>query len=220
MQDLVHLHLALLGAVHLALVDLPQLVQAPVLLVGRHEVDLVEYDPIGVRDLVDDLARLELLGRLEVSSEVLGVDHADDAVEVDGGVGLRVDPEYLGERARVGQAAALQEDVRERLALQQLLDAQHEVGLDRAADAPVAQLEQGREGTRAVARVLQLEADLHAERRSLVLDDRDRLVARGEVGEDACSQGGRDGRKEKEERETAKQEHQTKASATKTHEHR
>ena len=107
-----------------------------------HHVDLVQQDDVGEGNLLDGLVD-GVLGPLlaEVVEAVFGVDHGDDAIQVDVAAELLVHPEDGGHRGGVGQPRRLQEDVVElALLLHEGLDRLHAVVFDGAAEAPVAQL--------------------------------------------------------------------------------
>ena len=101
-----------------------------------HEVGLVEQHEVGHRDLVGGDFRFRHL--LE---DLLGVDHGDDRVELHEALQRRDVDERLRHRAGIGDAGRLDEDVVEPAALEQALDALHEVFAHGAAHAAVAHLD-------------------------------------------------------------------------------
>ena len=137
---------------------------------GGHEVGLVQEDHVREGDLFLHLVRIP------VQEDVLGVHERHDAVDLRLRLHFVVHEERLRDRAGVGHAGRLDQDVVELVApLHQVADDADEVAANGAADAPVVHLEDLFLG---VDDQLLIDADLA----ELVLDDRDALAVIG--GED------------------------------------
>ena len=101
------------------------------------QVGLVEQHHVGERDLLGGLVQL-----VDVLLEVLGVHHGDDGVELELVLELVVDEEGLRDRAGVGHAGGLDQDVVELVAaLHEVAEDADQVAAHRAADAAVVHLE-------------------------------------------------------------------------------
>ena len=137
-DDLVDAQVALGGAVDLGdTVDGTDPVLEVAEFVRGDEVDLVEQDAVGERDLF-----LGFGGVIDVQGDVLGIDDGNDAVEAEAGLEVLVGEEGLGDGAGIGEAGGLDEDVIEAVAtLEELAEDADEVAADGAAKAPVVHLE-------------------------------------------------------------------------------
>ena len=105
--------------------------------IRRHQIDLVEQDDVGERDL---LARL--LHLVEMLLEMQCVDHGDDRVERELLLEIVVEEEGLRDRPGIGHAGGLDDHVVETVAtLQQLAEDAQQIAPHRAADAAVVGFE-------------------------------------------------------------------------------
>src|SRR5688572_14717676 len=150
------------------------------------EIRLVEQHEVGERDLLGGLVQL-----VDVLFEMLRVDHRHDGVELELILEIVVEEERLRDRARIGHARGLDQDVVELVAaLQELSQDADQVAAHRAADAAVVGFEQ-----------LLFRADdelgIDADLAELVLDDRDPLAVL--LRQDAIQQGGFSGAKKARE---------------------
>jgi hypothetical protein len=102
----------------------------------RDEVGFVEQEEIGHRDL---LARG--FGFLHLLLDLLGIDHGDDRVDAHELLKLRDVQEGLRDRAGIGDAGGLDEQVIEAARLMSCLHAFDEILAHGAAEAAVAELE-------------------------------------------------------------------------------
>mmetsp|Transcript_36657 Transcript_36657/g.86209 ORF Transcript_36657/g.86209 Transcript_36657/m.86209 type:complete len:393 (-) Transcript_36657:542-1720(-) len=120
-------------------VDGAQRLAHGLLLLLRHQVDLVQQNPVRKRHLVNGLvddARLPDL--VQVLLDVLGVDHAEDRVDAELRPNLGAGVEGEGDGRRVGHACRLDDDgVVFLVALGEGDEGAHEVAAHRAAHAPV-----------------------------------------------------------------------------------
>src|SRR5580704_1530262 len=102
-----------------------------------HEIGLVEDNNVGEGDLL-----LRLGGAVELTDEMLGVDHGHDRVELGVPAHVFVDEEGLRHRRRIGETGRLNDDAVELpLSLHQSFDDPDQIAAHGAADAAVVHFE-------------------------------------------------------------------------------